>query len=55
VECDAALLGDALADLVDIECGNTIGSRHGKVSAEHQNRWKNHGIAPWNRGSIIAD
>jgi hypothetical protein len=49
VECDAALLGDALADLVNIESGNTIGSRHGEMGAEHQDRWKNHGFAPWNR------
>src|ERR1700719_3000262 len=54
MESDAALLGDAGADLLHIECRHAIDDRYQELRAERQDFGKDHDRAPYYRHMIIA-
>jgi uncharacterized heparinase superfamily protein len=46
VERDPALLRDTLADLLDVELGDTVDNRHHELRAKRQRSGQNHDRAP---------
>src|SRR6202166_2743504 len=51
---DAALLGDAGADLLHIEDRHAVGDRHHELRAQRQDFGEDHSLAPHYRRTIIA-